>query len=58
MAKNMGTIEGLIFNLDPSIIEETNVEDLKNGNYEVLWKNTELLNFDWNEESGLTSKSI
>ena len=54
----MGTIEGLIFNLDPSIIEETNVEDLKNGNYEVLWKNTELLNFDWNEESGLTSKSI
>ena len=56
--ENMGTTEGLIFNLDPSIIEETNVEDLKNGNYEVLWKNTELLNFDWNEESGLTSKAF
>ena len=44
----------LIFNLDPSVIDTTDVEDLKEGNYESLWQNTTLNGFDWNENSGLT----
>ena len=55
---SMGITEGLIFNIDPSIIDDADIEELKNGNYDVLWKDTELLNFDWNSESGLTSRSF
>ena len=51
---NIGVTDGLIFNLDPSVIDTTDVEDLKSGNYESLWKDTELNGFDWTEESGLT----
>ena len=55
---SIGVTDGLIFNIDPSIIDDADINDLKNGNYDVLWKDTELLNFDWNNESGLTSKSF
>lgn len=51
---NIGVTDGLIFNLDPSVIDTTDVEDLKQGNYESLWQNTTLNGFDWNENSGLT----
>ena len=51
---NIGVTDGLIFNLDPSVIDTTDVEDLKSGNYESLWQNTTLNGFDWNENSGLT----
>ena len=52
--ENLGVTDGLILNIDPSIIENTDVEDLKEGNTSVLGKNVELKNFNWTEESGLT----
>lgn len=52
---HLGATDGLIFNIDPSIIENTDIEDLKNGNTSILGNNVELVNFDWNEESGLNS---
>ena len=51
---NICVTDGLIFNLDPSIIDTTDIEDLKTGNYESLWKDTTLNGFDWTENSGLT----
>ena len=56
--ENLGVKDGLIFNVDPSIIENTDIEDLKNGNTEILGQNVELMNFNWNEQSGLTSKKF
>ncbi len=55
---SIGVTDGLIFNLDPSVIDTTDVEDLKNGNYESLWKDTTLNGFNWTDESGLTSKEF
>lgn len=55
---NIGVTDGLIFNLDPSIIDTTDIEDLKTGNYESLWQNTTLNGFNWTENSGLTSKEF
>ena len=55
---NIGVTDGLIFNLDPSVIDTTDIEDLKDGNYESLWKNTTLNGFDWTENSGLTKKEF
>ena len=52
---NLGVTDGLIFNIDPSIIEDVDIEELKNGNTSILGNNVELMNFDWNENSGLTS---
>lgn len=52
---NLGVTDGLIFNIDPSIIENTDIEELKNGNTSILGNNVELVNFDWNEYSGLSS---
>ena len=46
--------EGLIFNLDSSIIENTNKENIQNA----LGNNVELVNFDWNENSGLTERAF
>lgn len=55
---NIGITDSLIFNLDPSIIDTTDIEDLKSGNYESLWQNTTLNGFNWTENSGLTSKEF
>lgn len=55
---NLGATEGLVFNLDPSIISDMNKEDLKNNYKSVLGENVELKNIDWNEDSGLTKTSF
>ena len=51
---SVGTTEGLIFNLDPSIIENATKDNIN----EKLGENVELINFDWNENSGLTKNSF
>ena len=53
-ASSVGTTEGLIFNLDPSVIENATKDNIN----EKLGKNVELINFDWNENSGLTKNSF
>lgn len=50
----VGTTEGLIFNLDPSVIENATKDNIN----EKLGSNVELMNFDWNEDSGITKKSF
>lgn len=50
----VGTTDGLIFNLDPSVIENATNDNIN----EKLGSNVELMNFDWNEDSGLTKKSF
>lgn len=50
----VGTTDGLILNLDPSVIENATKENIN----EKLGSNVELMNFDWNEDSGLTKKSF
>ena len=50
----LAVIDGLIFNLDSSIIENSNKENIQ----QTLGSNVELVNFDWNENSGLTSKEF
>lgn len=50
----IGVKDGLIFNLDPSIIENATQENIN----EKLGENVELVNFDWNEDSGLTKTSF
>ena len=50
----VGTTDGLIFNLDPSVIENATKENIN----EKLGSNVELMNFDWKEDSGLTKKSF
>ena len=54
---SMAVTEGLIFNIDPTILEGVSQEELQN-NPEILGENIELKNFNWTEESGLTSKSF
>ena len=54
---SMAVTEGLIFNIDPTILEGVSQEELQN-NPEILGENVELKNFNWTEESGLTSKSF
>ena len=54
---SMAVTEGLIFNIDPTILEGVSQEELQN-NPEILGDNVELKNFNWTEESGLTSKSF
>lgn len=51
---SVGSTEGLIFNLDPSIIEDSNKDNIESK----MGENVELINFDWNENSGLTKKSF
>ena len=53
-ASSVGTTEGLIFNLDPSVIENATKDNIN----EKLGENVELINFDWNENSGLTKRSF
>ena len=53
-ASSVGTTEGLIFNLDPSIIENATKDNIN----EKLGENVELINFDWNENSGLTKSNF
>lgn len=53
-ASSVGTTEGLIFNLDPSVIENATKDNIN----EKLGENVELINFDWNENSGLTKSSF
>ena len=50
----VGTTDGLIFNLDSSVIEDATKDNIN----EKLGSNVELMNFDWNEDSGLTKKSF
>lgn len=50
----VGTTDGLIFNLDHSVIENATKENIN----EKLGSNVELMNFDWNKDSGLTKKSF
>lgn len=54
---SMAVTEGLIFNIDPTILEGVEAEELQN-NPSVLGENVELKNFNWTEDSGLTSKSF
>ena len=56
-SSSMAVTEGLIFNIDPTILEGVEAEELQN-NPSVLGENVELKNFNWTEESGLTSKSF
>ena len=53
-ASSVGTTEGLIFNLDPSVIENATKDNIN----EKLGENVELINFDWNENSGLTKSNF
>ena len=55
---NIGVTDGLIFSLDPSIIDTTDIDDLKSSNYETLWKDTTLNGFNWTNDSGLTSNEF
>ena len=50
----LAVTDGLILNLDSSIIENSNKENIQ----QTLGSNVELVNFDWNENSGLTSKEF
>ena len=52
--KALAVTDGLIFNLDSSIIENTNKDDIQ----KALGNNVELVNFDWNEQSGLMAKEF
>lgn len=56
-SSSMAVTEGLIFNIDPTILEGVEAEELQN-NPSVLGENVELKNFNWTEDSGLTSKSF
>ena len=50
--------EGLIFNLDPSVVENVDIERLKQGDYSQLGENVELLNFNWDDNSGFTPSAF
>lgn len=53
--ETLGSTDGLIFNLDPSIIDNIqNVEQIQSQ----LGDNVELINFDWNDESGVVKSSF
>ena len=49
-SSTVGVTNGLIFNLDPSIIENATQDNIN----EKLGNNVELVNFDWNENSGIS----
>ncbi len=51
---SVGTTNGLIFNLDPAVIENATKDNIN----EKLGEGVELVNFDWNENSGLTKNSF
>ena len=51
---NLGVTDSLILNLDPTILEDGNKDIIENQ----MGKNIELINFDWNNESGITKKSF
>ena len=51
---SLGVKENLIFNLDSSVISEGDKENIESE----LGEGVELLNFDWNEDSGITTKSF
>ena len=50
----IGVTDGLIFNLDPSVIENANKDNIN----QKLGENVELVNFDWNRDSGITNKAF
>ena len=52
---SLGVTDGLILNIDPSIVDDTNIDDLKDGDTSVLGDNVELNNFNWTDTSGLTN---
>ena len=56
-SSSMAVTDGLIFNIDPTILEGVTTEELQN-NPSILGENVELKNFNWTEESGLTSTSF
>lgn len=51
---NLSVTDSLILNLDPTMIEDGDKDTIKNQ----MRKNVELINFDWNAESGITKKSF
>ena len=51
---SLAVTDNLIFDLEPTITENTNKENVK----EKLGKNVELVNFDWNAESGISKTSF
>ncbi len=53
-SSTLGVTNGLIFNLDPSIIENATQDNIN----EKLGNNVELVNFDWNENSGISKNSF
>ena len=52
--ENLAVKDNLIFNLDSTIIENGSKESIQ----EQLGSNVELVNFDWDENSGITNKSF
>ena len=55
---SLAVTDGLIFNMDSAIIDTNNQDELKENSKEILGENVELVNFNWNEESGMTTKSF
>ena len=51
---NLAITDNLIFDLEPTITEDTNKENVQ----EKLGENVELINFDWNDESGISKTSF
>ena len=51
---SLAVTDNLIFDLEPTITEDTNKENVK----EKLGENVELVNFDWNAESGISKTSF
>ena len=56
-SSSMAVTDGLIFNIDPTILEGVEAEELQNDP-SILGENVELKNFNWTEDSGLTSTSF
>ena len=52
--KNLAIKDNLIFNLDSTMIENGSKESIQ----EQLGSNVELINFNWDENSGITNKSF
>ena len=56
-SSSMAITDEIIFKIDPTILEGVSTEELQN-NPEILGENVELKNFNWTEDSGLTSTSF
>ena len=56
--QSLGVTDGLIFNLDPSVIDDTDIETIKGGDTSVLGNDVELKNFNWTDDSGLTPSTL